>query len=63
MNVVTFLCGRFKYGTIEVTFSTKVEAVLHVPKILKSENVNQLFTYKYRRSIRFRIGRISPEIE
>lgn len=59
-----YLCGRrFKYGIVEVRFSTKKEAGSHATMILRSGKMHLLPVNKERRSVRLRIGRIITAIE
>lgn len=41
----------------------KEDKASHAKKILRSEKMNLLSTYKDRRSIHVRIGRVLPEME
>lgn len=63
MDAVTFVGRRNKYDTIEVRFATKKVAAAYATMILRSEKMTLLPTYKGRRKIRLRIGRVILEIK
>lgn len=46
MKAATLLGRGWKYGTVEVRFSNKVETAAHATMILRSKKVTLLLTYK-----------------
>lgn len=62
MDMVTFVGRDSKHCTVEVRFATTENTTSHATKILRSE-VILLPTYKSRRSVRLRVGRVIPEIK
>lgn len=63
MDTMTFVGRGYKDWTVEVRFITKVEAALHATNFFRNEKVNLLSTYKDKRSVRLRIGKVKPEIK
>lgn len=63
MKTAIFMGRSWKYDSVEVTFATKEDVALHATKIIRSEKVTPLPTYKGRRSARLHIDRVTSDIK